>query len=276
MGEVKELVRRLWWFTPEAVRSTFERHPVDEVEALEHAVERLRAGMAEFKRLDTELVSDNERLRKDLNDAMRQASDNYDVAERLRNICGECANGRCQYHEVERLREDVHRLVNERAEECLAKEEAVREVEHLREDLNDAMRQASDNYDVAERLRAICGPCAQGTCQYHEVERLRAERDAARATADKFIDQDGPAIEAEVERLRTKADHLHFERYQENIARVKAEKENEFLRAIVEANENYDQDATEKEVERLREELQDMKNQACREGRCDHYHQDRT
>jgi chaperonin cofactor prefoldin len=53
-----------------------------------------------------------------------------------------------------RLRADVHRLINERAEECLAKEEARREVKRLRNRVNVLQAQLDDSAQQNERLRA--------------------------------------------------------------------------------------------------------------------------
>jgi len=72
-------------------------------EELEHWHDRAVAAEAEAERLREE----NTELRSNVEAWM--ASHGKAVAEvgRLRAICGECANGRCQYHEVERLRTDL-------------------------------------------------------------------------------------------------------------------------------------------------------------------------
>lgn len=46
MGEVAEMVTRLWKATSEKTRLSFERHPVDEVRSLEACLQELEAKYA--------------------------------------------------------------------------------------------------------------------------------------------------------------------------------------------------------------------------------------
>jgi hypothetical protein len=99
-------------------------------------------------------------------------------------------------HEVERLRQRFEKANVERLE-------ALSEIERLRTQAKTWRKNHDDNIatlnritEENERLRDICGLCAQSTCQYHEVERLRAalEQIAYRLTGN--FEYETPAEQA--------------------------------------------------------------------------------
>jgi predicted nuclease with TOPRIM domain len=113
--------------------------------------------------------------------------------------------------EAERLLADVHRLINDRAEECRAKEEALREAERLREMLANSDTDNDETNAENRQLRA-------------EVERLRAEltkemNEVGRLTAELEDYKQAASAEAQIadefkaERDALKAaleEHIYF------------------------------------------------------------------
>jgi chromosome segregation ATPase len=151
------------------------------------------------------------------------------------------------YKRVDELEAEVERLQRVISEASTPVIELRREVERLQRNQNNLL-------GVNEKLAAESG-------------RMQAERDEARTTADRFIDQDGPAIRAVVERLREELEALKedLKREQEYIGQIEAESdvfkaEVEGLRAAEKVwRKNQAHDAqraadAEREVETLRAE----------------------
>jgi hypothetical protein len=95
--------------------ATLEQMYEDEValrEKLETEVERLRAEQDNAGFISWRLAQDAiDELTASVEWHAKKLDESEDEVERLRAICGLCAQGACQYHEVERLRKAYSRLV---------------------------------------------------------------------------------------------------------------------------------------------------------------------